>query len=147
MLKISWGTGVAVLYIGFVMLIGSLVWASMHQSFDLVSKDYYQEELAYQNVIEAGKNQSMLSAPISVNVAGEDVVLLFPDEFRSSVIIGNVHFYSKVNAAWDKQYPINSIDNSFTISKKELHNTVYQVKINWVAAGKSYYQETSLNLN
>ncbi|MBW7914094.1 MAG: FixH family protein [Taibaiella sp.] len=65
-MKFGWGSRIALLYGGFVVLIAALVTGSMRQDFDLVADDYYQQEIAYQNVLDAGKNQSALSAPVRV---------------------------------------------------------------------------------
>ena len=63
-IKIGWGTKITLLYLAFVVLIVTLVTKSMHQTFDLVSGDYYNQELKYQDVIDASKNQAGLSAPV-----------------------------------------------------------------------------------
>ena len=62
----NWGARIALLYGGFVVLIVVLVTKSMREDFDLVSADYYNKELAYQNVIEAAKEQATLSEPVKV---------------------------------------------------------------------------------
>ena len=73
--KLNWGTRITVLYLGFVALIVFLVAGSMRQSFDLVSPDYYQKELEYQSVIEAGKNQAAVSSPVKV-IPNADFVMI-----------------------------------------------------------------------
>ena len=40
----NWGKKIAVLYIGFVIMIGFLVYKSTQQNTDLVSDDYYKKE-------------------------------------------------------------------------------------------------------
>src|SRR3954466_6335356 len=106
-MKISWGWKIALLYGGFVILISSMVIASNRQHFDLVSKDYYEAELGYQKVIDAGKNQSALSQPVSIHANAAAIVISFPDEFRSKVLSGSIQFYSPVNAAWDRSFKID----------------------------------------
>lgn len=146
-IKIGWGTRIALLYIGFVMIIVTLVVGSMHKRVDLVSDDYYKQELKYQNVIDAGKNQSELSAPVEFNFDTKNVVLSFPKEFAGKDIKGDVHFYSPVQNDWDKTIAIDSKNNTIAIEKSELRPTNYIAKLSWTTDGKNYYQETPINLS
>lgn len=146
-LKINWGTRIALLYGGFVALIVVLVTGSMRQDFDLVSKDYYQKELEYQQIIDAGKNQASLSAPVSVHANERYVFIEFPVEFKESALTGTVLFYSEVNAAWDKSFPVEASINKVQIPRSALERTNYIVKINWKADNKDYFQQSAINLS
>ncbi len=144
--KVSWGTKIAILYTSFVALIVVLVAGSMRQDFDLVAPDYYGQEIKYQQVIDAGKNQAALSAPVSVHAGAEQVTIDFPPEFAGKTVTGKVQFYSAVKAAWDKVVDIAVENNSMTVARSELQRTGYTMKLTWNCEGKEYYQETNLNL-
>lgn len=144
--KMNWGWGVTLLYLGFVALIVTLVTGSMRQDFDLVSDDYYQQELEYQDVLDAGKNQSKLSRPAAIHANETLVTIEFPEEFNEQIINGSIHFYSPIEDAWDKKLAINNAQNTFTIARAELQNTTYKIKLNWEADGKKYYQESDITL-
>ncbi len=146
-MKIGWGWKLGILYGGFVAMILFLVIAANNQHFDLVSKDYYEAELGYQKVLDAGKNQSALSHPVNIHANEKAVTIEFPDEFKSKVLTGDVQFYAPVNAEWDREFKINAQDNSFTIQRSTLHNTKYTIKISCVVDGKSYYQESEISLH
>lgn len=145
-MKISWGTKIALLYGGFVVLIVTLVAGSMRQDFDLVAPDYYGQEIKYQQVIDAGKNQSNLSAPVAIHANGQAVTIDFPADFTDKPVEGTVQFYSAVNADWDKVFDIKVTNNRMTVPRGTLHNTNYKIKLKWTCDGKQYYQETDLNL-
>jgi hypothetical protein len=145
-MKFNWGAKIALMYSGFVVLILFLVFKSMKQDFQLVSDDYYQKEIKYQDVIDAGKNQSQLSAPVSIHANEANVSFDFPQEFKDKDCKGNVQFYSAVSSKWDASFPLKTEQNSMNISREKLQPTRYLVKINWESAGKKYYQEDSLNL-
>ncbi len=146
-MKISWGWKVGLLYGSFVVLMLALVFAANHQHFDLVSKDYYDAEVGYQKVIDAGKNQSALSKPLAVHANETSVFIDFPDEFKYKKLAGMVLFYSPVNSEWDYNFRINTADNSITVPRTALHNTRYTIKINCVVDGKNYYQESEIYLH
>jgi len=146
-MNISWGVRIAILYGGFVLLIATLVYKSMNQKFDLVSPDYYAEELAFQDVIDAGKNQAGLSAAVNVEQAGGNLLFIFPPEFERSGVKGTIVFYAPVNAGWDRKIAMESEDRLFPVPLSGFEKTVYRVRISWAAAGRQYFQETELNLN
>ncbi len=146
-MKISWGWKIGLLYSCFVVLMVGLVVASSRQHFDLVSKDYYEKEIAYQEVIDAGKNQSGLSRPLSIHANEHSVTIEFPEEFRAKVLSGEIKFYAPVNAEWDRSFKIIAENNSMVISRSDLKNTRYTVKISCTIDGKNYYQESDITLH
>ena len=146
-MKLSWGWKIMIVYGGFVILILSMVIASNRQHFDLVSKDYYEEEIAYQKVIDAGKNQSCLSQPLGIHANDKMVVIDFPAEFKDKVLSGTVQFYSPVNSDWDRNYKITSQNNGLTIDRTALRNTRYTIKISCTVDGENYYQESEILLH
>lgn len=146
-MKISWGWKIMILYSGFVAMILCLVIAANRQHFDLVSKDYYEEEIAYQKVLDAGKNQSALSHPLNIHANDKAVIIDFPDEFKSKTLTGDIQFYAPVNAEWDRNFKINAQDNSVSILRTSLHNTRYTIKISCTVDGKCYYQESEILLH
>ena len=146
-MKISWGWKIGILYVGFMGLIVTMVVASNRQHCDLVSEDYYGEEIAYQKVIDAGKNQAKLSRPLAVHATGKEVVIDFPEEFRDKVLNGDVKFYSPVDATWDRSFKISTTNNTFSVLRSALKDTKYTVKISCVVDGKTYYQESEIMLH
>ncbi len=145
-MKISWGIKIALLYLGFVLLIGTMVVASTRQHFDLVSDKYYADEIVYQDVIDAGKNQSSLSQPVLLHANETAVTLDLPTDLKDKAVSGDIYFYSAVHASWDKHFPANAINNTIVLTRSQLQKTHYTVKISIQAAGKKYYQESELDL-
>jgi hypothetical protein len=146
-IKISWGKRIAILYVGFVAIIVTLVVGSMRQDFDLVSKDYYEQEIAYQSTLDAGKNQAALSGPIMLSIAGEQVTLKFPAEFSGRLVNADLHFYSPVRSSQDKKCRLRTENGVLSIPINELVASKYRVKISWDSEGTKYYQETLLDLS
>lgn len=145
-MKMNWGARIAILYMSFVALIVTLVYRSMHEKFDLVTKDYYGEEIRYQEVIDAGKNQAALSAPVHFTQNGKEMTLIFPKEFQGKQMKGTVQFYSAVNAQWDKTFEVNIDDAKAAVSIADMRPARYTVKLKWDEHNKLYYQETTLKI-
>lgn len=145
-MKFSWGGRIVLLYGGFVALIITLVVGSMKQDFQLVADDYYQQEIQYQNVLNASKNQSELSTPARIFANETTLTIEFPEEFKGQFVNGNVHFYSPINEEWDKIVPFTNVEERLEVPRDELVKTRYQIKLTWQADGKDYYQESDINL-
>ncbi len=144
--KFGWGARIVLLYLGFVALIIILVVSSMKQDFELVSKDYYAEEIAYQGTIDASKNQSELSAAAVVTVSAEYIDITLPHEFSNKVVRSELYFYSPVSASLDKMYQYNTENGSILIARKDMKNVRYKLKLSWVCEGEKYYQEMDVDL-
>ncbi len=145
-MKINWGWRIGLLYGGFVIMMVLLVTKSLRQDFDLVAPDYYDREIKYQQVIDAGKNQAALSSAIMITDNGANIILSFPAEFKGKPVTGEVEFYSPVNAEWDRAMALQLTDNNAFIPKSALKNTTYKARINWESEGKKYYQETEVKI-
>ena len=145
-MTISWGTKIAVLYSTFVVGIGGLVYASTRTKFELVSDDYYQQEVQYQKVIDATKNGSALSTPLTIDAGVDGVGIAFPKEFAGKEISAHILCYAPVNSAWDRTLDLKTTTAQLFIDAAKLKPTRYQVKVTWTAAGVTYYQQAELNL-
>lgn len=147
MLKLHWGWKIGLAYSVFVVLIVFMVIRSNQQHFDLVTKNYYDAEIGYQKVIDAGKNQSALSSPIAIHADASTVSIDFPADFSGKAISGDINFYSPVNAEWDRNFKIDAKNNTVTVGRSALQNTRYIIKITCMVDGKSYYQESEIQLH
>jgi nitrogen fixation protein FixH len=145
-IRISWGTRIAFLYIGFVALIATLVISATRMDFDLVSKDYYQQEIGYQKRLDATAATSALSQPLAATVNATNVVVLFPQEFAKQTVDATIRFYSPINDTHDREFKLQSADGKIFIERAKLDKTAYTLQVSWNAGDKDYYQELPLNL-
>ncbi len=146
-MTLGWGWKIAILYSVFVALMVGLVIASSHQKVDLVSKDYYKDEIAYQKVLDASKNQAGLAGSLAIHADEQAVTVEFPAEFAGKVLNGSVSLYSASHEEWDKNFEINTSTGKMTISRQSLHHTVYTIKVSYTADGTNFYTESQIDLN
>ena len=146
-IQFGWGWKIAILYAAFVALILTLVIASSKQKFDLVSADYYKDEIAYQTVLDASKHQADLKGTLVVHANEQIVAINFPEEFAGKEIKGTVKFYSAVNKEWDRNIALNTANNSMEIERERLRPTAYTMRLSYKVDGTEYYQENDINLS
>ena len=63
----NWGKGIAVVYILFVIGTLSFVTFAFTQKVELVSNDYYAQEIDYQNRIEQTERANALEEHVDIN--------------------------------------------------------------------------------
>ncbi|TAD85163.1 MAG: hypothetical protein EAY75_11840 [Bacteroidetes bacterium] len=139
MIKINWGVRIILVYVAFVVFMLSLVYLCTQQHFELVSKDYYAQELAYQGTIDGGNNARKLSGKVSIQQTDELVNINLPvAEDQASTVF----FYRPSNAAQD--FSITANGANVQVQKNKLYSGLYKVKISWSQQGKPFYDEQSL---
>ena len=65
-MKISWGHKILFAYLAFVAGIMFLVFKASQEDYDLVTANYYEAELKYQDIIDQKENTARLSAPLII---------------------------------------------------------------------------------
>ena len=144
-LNISWGTRIVILYLSFVAGIVFLVYKSMHQEVDLVSKDYYEREIKYQEIIDAKANVLALPEPIITEVKEDAVFIKLPETFKNKEIIGTIYFYRPSNSSLDFKTALKTNEQLVQSLKKSLLQFgLYKMEIDFDADGKRYFIEKTI---
>ena len=137
----SWGTGVTLAFTGFVGFILFLVYSSFQQNIDLVAEDYYQQELAYQQVIDESNNYDALEEQLLVTETPTSIEFIFPHN-ELQKIKGTLTFFRPSNKKDDLFFKVTGKD--LTVDKTQLVAGLYLIKASWVSGDKKYFREQSL---
>lgn len=137
----SWSYKITFLYIGFVLMMLGFVYAATQQHFDLVTEDYYAQELVYEQRIQQIRNAKALAQPLHILVAKEKG-LLFVNFPPQQGIQGTLTFYRPDEANVDQVVEIELNDqNQQVIPIAALKRGLWRLQIAWKAEGKSFFQE------
>ena len=143
----SWGVRITVLYMAFVALIVTLVFVSANQDIELEAKDYYAQELKYQQKIDALNNSNDLVSTVSYVVNANDVLLNFPKEQAVNGIKGDVLFFCTYDSKKDKRVDIAANANGEQLIPFSLLTPgKYTMKISWNVLGKDFYKESPITI-
>ena len=146
-MKISWGYRITILYVSFMVLILTLVSICMKQTVELESKDYYAQELKYQDRIDATNNTNALSASIEHEVNGKQIILSIPTEQLSKDFMGEIYFFCPSDGTKDVK-----VNMQFDASGKQIYNGtglqkgIYKMKLSWKSNGKNFYKEDVITI-
>ena len=141
-MTLNWGHKLTLGFVLFAGMILYLVFQSMHTRYDLVSKEYYKDELQYQQVIDGTNRANSLSSRATVTQSGNNIIIRLPNEMQQTTVSGNALFYCADNAQKDKKVPLQvNAGAEQTIDSREFVPGHYTVKLSWESNGKKYYTE------
>lgn len=138
----NWGHKIIIVFVLFAIGMMTLVIKSMRTRIDMVTADYYAEELKYQQTIDGQANVKRLSAPVAIAQREDSVELSFPGELHGRSLQGSVLFYRPSDSRKDVSMPLTLNDTGkIRISKHRFTKGNYRVKLQWEDEGKPYFQE------
>ena len=145
----NWGKGIVFAFIGFAIVISTLVVISMKQDVDLVSPDYYKQELAYQEQIIRQENYNALNdKPTIIKESPEVLLIEFPTILSNELESGYFIFFRSSSSKLDQKHKLE-LD---TLGKQRVPITtlikgVWKVRLYWKGKNnKEYYSESILNV-
>lgn len=144
-MKFNWGYRIALLYISFAGLIIFLVSKSMNETIDLVSPDYYAQELKYQDKKESEERNNNLVTPAMIYCDAEGIRVEFPSEFDPKGITGSINVFRPSDKS--KDFTVNiTADSNHTqfIPATDLDKGMYRIKLNFNYNNESYYSEKQI---
>lgn len=141
----NWGNRLLLVFIVFAGGMIYLAYRCMHVETQLVTSEYYKDELVYQEVIDGAKSANQLSAPVKITQQGQNIVVQMPSEMKNGKAAGSIWFYCASDSKRDKHIPLQlNADGVQQIDKKNLWPGNYTVKLDWNNNNKHYYTEESL---
>lgn len=140
-MKISWGYKILFAYIAFVAGIMFLVYKANQEKFDLVTDNYYDAELKYQDVINQKQRAADLSALPVISHSTNSVNIQLPQEFLNQNLTGELYLYRPSDATKDIRKEFSTQSASVRILLDKDLSGLYEVKLSWQAAGKTFYNE------
>ncbi len=141
-MTLNWGHKLIIVFILFGTLMFILVYKSIRTDYQLVSKEYYNDELKYQQVIDGTANANKLSTQVSILQSDGQLQFQFPMEMKNKTAKGAIYFYCSYDNSKDKKIAIalNEICMQ-TIEETKIPSGNYTVKISWQTADGNYYNE------
>lgn len=146
--RISWPAGITIALVAFVLFILSFVYKVTFMEeygHDLVSEDYYKDELNYQQEIDKLNNAAKLKQNIVIEKTSEGLSIIFPSEFQPNTITGKIEFQRLSNSKIDFVLPIKLETNTLYIKDKNLVEGKWNVRIAWKANDEEYLLKQQIN--
>ena len=140
--KWNWGTGIALVYSLFALSIIALVVSSFRKKLDLDSKDYYVQELVFQNQIDKSNRARALASPLKWEVTKGKIIITYPQQFVGSELSGNVFLFKPSDNNADVNFQIKTDEQlKQEISTSTLSKGMYKIRIDWAVNGLTFFND------
>ena len=140
-MKISWAYKILIVYLMFVAGIMFLVFKANGERYDLVTENYYEAEVKYQDVIDQKQRVAALSAQPEISYDGRKLRIQFPPEFTGKILQGELYLYRPSDAQKDIRQSFTISDNQYTMEVPAGVSGMYDIKLSWQAGGQTYFME------
>lgn len=140
-MKINWGTAVVIAMISFIVFILTFVYRSAvmdEYQHELVSEDYYGDELHYQEEIDKVNNASKLEVNVAMVRTADGLTLRFPEDMEPEKISGSIYLQRPSNKSLDLGMPIELTESDFLIADEILASGKYLVVVDWKYEDSEY---------
>jgi hypothetical protein len=142
----NWGKGIALALLVFMSLMVFMVFKAVNQRFDLVAKDYYADEIAYQQVMDKEQNLRNLDEKIEVKQTLDGILVTFPGDFEGKQIVGTAVLYRPSDERMDKTFDFRIESLSYLIPAEAYNSGKWELKLDWTVDGVAYYYKEQIIL-
>ena len=112
---------------------------------DLVSNDYYQKELKFQQQIDRTQESQKLVEQPQAKIENGAVKIKFPEVIGKEHLTGNINFYRPNDSSKDLAFTVQTDSTgSQSIPTTKMQKGIYNLQLTWEASGKNYYNELSI---
>lgn len=140
-LKFNWGWGILIFFTCFVGFIFFMIYKTTTVNTELVTKDYYQQEIEFQKRIDKRNNLVATGKHISIHHNDKNVMVNLPNINEQSPKNAKIYFYRASDQTKDIKLN-NEQGGEFSIDKSRFIKGEYVLHAEWECDGKSYYEET-----
>ena len=144
-MKISWGTGIVIGIVVFVIITVTMTIIFMTQDVNLVTDKYYENSLQYQEEIDKQSRTLALNEDVNIQFNGQAINILFPSSYVSKKITGELFFYRPSDPSLDFKIPLMLNESGKQIIPTgRLEKGFWRLKLNWSMNGEGYYNERDI---
>jgi len=142
-MKISWGKGIAIVYLIFISSMIVFAIKASKQSYDLVSENYYDEAVRFQDQINATANAVDNKNGIRFNyIKAENSLELLSASKQD--LIGSLYFYKPDKAGDDFTMEFHLTEAKTFIKLGTISKGLWKVKARWQVNNQNCFAETKL---
>jgi hypothetical protein len=142
MKKFNWGHGIVATFIVFAVGTFIMVYIAVTTKVDLVTDDYYEKELRYQQQIDIMTETNELSERIEVAFLNDSVSIRYPKSAGDGPYRGTVSFFRPSDKSKDVSFDVMPDTSGVqVISIAELSSGLWRIKIAWNVDGREYFHE------
>ena len=138
----SWGYRVLIILGIFLVGMISMVIVATKQTNEMIDSDYYEKELAYQQVIDARKRLKATGEDVIIRTLNNFVEIRLPPAACGNIRSGTVEFLRLADSRGDRKLDMNDASATvYRLAAEKLMKGWYKVRMQWVNNDTAYFHE------
>lgn len=136
-----WPLGIITAFVMFIAGTAGLVILACTQKMDLVSGDYYEQEIRYQRQIDSSERARRLAEPATVAYqnARHRITIALPLEHARAKATGQIQLYRPSAAGLDRQLELDlDAHGRQSLETQNLQPGLWRVRVHWAFAEQDY---------
>jgi nitrogen fixation protein FixH len=128
-----------------ITAIASMITFALRQDDQLVSGDYYEQELHHQQQIERVRRTQAFAGQVSVEYAGGEITVVLPAAHARQQPTGSVQLYRPSDARLDRdvKLAVNAAGRQ-QIDARGLRPGLWRVRVTWTAGTEEYFRDATV---
>jgi len=142
-----WPLGIILTFAIFITGTICLLVFACRQKSDLVSSDYYEQEIRFQQHLDQIDRASKLAGPpsVSYDLAADCIRIRLPLETSARKVTGRIHLYRPSAAGLDRQVPLTlDPDGLQLLDASGMRPGLWKVRIFWAVEARDYFVDQSI---
>jgi len=145
-MKLNWGHKIAIVYTLFVGFMIFMLVLSMQEDHELVTQDYYEQELQVQKRIEASRNLGDAGLDVQITPSNGELIIMVKGIEAPQNTKGIVNLYKPDDSSLDESIGLNLDESGGMIIKPKGKQGVYTVSLDFEIDGVPFYREKDILL-
>lgn len=136
-----WPVAIILTFVLFVSGTIGLIVMAASQRADLVSKNYYEQELKYQDQVDRLEHTRQLSAPakIAYDAGRRRIGITLPPEHASQSITGRIQLYRPSEADLDRQLKLQTdTQGRQWVDASDLQPGLWKLRLVWAVGNREF---------
>ncbi len=143
--KMNWGRSIILAFVLFIAFIATLVTVCVRQDINLVTKDYYREELQYQKQIDRLTHTAALKSKPTIELEQGLLKINYTD--FPLVQEGALELFRPSDPSHDKVFSLTRSETDVQyFSTEGMQKGMYRARMKWTMDGEEFYIEQAITL-
>lgn len=147
-MKLNWGTGIVITIVLFLIISIAMIVHFMNQKVDLVTDNYYEKTLVYQQNIDEAERSKEINKIMRIEYLENQLKVIFPDSSIKEIKDGEIYFYRPSDSSKDFKTKLSlNEDGETLLDVSNIEKGYWKVQIRWLMNSESYSVERTVMLN
>jgi hypothetical protein len=142
-----WPWAIVLTFVLFISGTVSLVVMACSQKVELVSQNYYEQELQFQGQLDRMNRTSRLAVPASISYdpIRRLIAISLPPEHKGRMVTGHIDLYRPSAAGQDRRLTLQTDERGIqSLDAAHLGAGLWKLRLSWQVDDREYFHEQQI---